>query len=222
MLVVPLYILVMRHWLLSQDLSLREMYVELLATISIIGSIIGQEVVMLLPVMMVRTHSKVLAVVAMMVLTVITQLVSVILAIVGNFNKRVCARAISAQTGTVTPRSPTIPILAVAKGKNAVFAKAIFFNQIFAKETNVRALIGSPPFEKFLNYPGCNVDYPRNIGNGYCNGGDHNTAECGSDGGDCDDFNAKDPNCKVVYPGGLNPGWIGNGQCDGRDYSQYC
>ena len=53
MLVVPLYILVMRHWLLSQDLSLREMYVELLATISIIGSIIGQEVVMLLPAMMI-------------------------------------------------------------------------------------------------------------------------------------------------------------------------
>jgi hypothetical protein len=51
--VVPLYILVMRHWLLSQDLSLREMYVELLATISIIGSIIGQEVVMLLPAMMI-------------------------------------------------------------------------------------------------------------------------------------------------------------------------
>ena len=38
-------------------------------------------------------------------------------------------------------------------------------------------------------------------------------AECGFDGGDCEDFNAKYPNCTVSYPS-----WIGDGDCDSGDY----
>jgi hypothetical protein len=63
------------------------------------------------------------------------------------------------------------------------------------------------------DYPNCNVDYPSWIGNGYCEGGDYNTAECGFDGGDCDYFNNY-PNCNAQPP------WrIGDGYCDGGDYN---
>ena len=48
-------------------------------------------------------------------------------------------------------------------------------------------------------------------GNGRCDGGDFNTKECGYDGGDCKDFNAKNyTNCNVE-----NPFWVGDGVCDG-------
>ena len=50
-------------------------------------------------------------------------------------------------------------------------------------------------------------------GNGDCNGGSYNTAECGFDGGDCDTFN-KYPNCDVSYPS-----LIGDGICNGGDYN---
>jgi hypothetical protein len=53
------------------------------------------------------------------------------------------------------------------------------------------------------------VEYPGNIGSGYCNGGVYNTEECGFDGGDCEEFNTLYPNCTVD-----NPGWIGNEYCN--------
>eukprot|EP00979_Chaetoceros_neogracilis_P012553 scaffold3353_cov298-Chaetoceros_neogracile.AAC.4 len=64
------------------------------------------------------------------------------------------------------------------------------------------------------SYPNCNVGYPVLIGNGVCQGGDYNTAECGSDGGDCDDFNLAYPHCNVDRPYS-----IGNGSCSGVDYN---
>ena len=46
------------------------------------------------------------------------------------------------------------------------------------------------------------------IGNGHCDHGWYNTLECGFDGGDCEDWNAKFPNCNAEYPYEL-----GNGSC---------
>ena len=45
-----------------------------------------------------------------------------------------------------------------------------------------RALVDEVP-----GYPDCNVDVPSWIGNGLCDGGAYNTAQCGWDGGDCDE-----------------------------------
>jgi len=54
-------------------------------------------------------------------------------------------------------------------------------------------------------------------GNGRCDGGDFNTIECGYDGGDCKDFNAKNyTNCNVE-----NPFWVGDGVCDGDKEGYY-
>jgi len=53
------------------------------------------------------------------------------------------------------------------------------------------------------------VDYPEQIGDGLCNGGEFNTEECGFDGGNCDAFNFEYPNCFVDYPER-----IGDGGCD--------
>jgi hypothetical protein len=52
------------------------------------------------------------------------------------------------------------------------------------------------------------------VGNGRCNSGDYNTAECGFDGGDCEEFNNKYPNCNVAFPY-----LIGDGYCYGGDYN---
>ena len=63
----------------------------------------------------------------------------------------------------------------------------------------------------YLNYPDCAAaaSHPLKIGDGYCNHGyGGNTAECGFDGGDCDDWNAKFSNCNTDYPMD-----IGNGSC---------
>lgn len=65
------------------------------------------------------------------------------------------------------------------------------------------------------DYPNCHVDHPEEIGDGNCDGfppWQHNTAECGWDGGDCvvDKF----PECHVEYPD-----WIGDGTCDGGDFN---
>lgn len=60
------------------------------------------------------------------------------------------------------------------------------------------------------NYPNCTVDWPSDIGDGRCDGGDYNTEECDWDGGDCLEFNEKYPNCTVGWPF-----WIGNGRCEG-------
>ncbi len=65
-----------------------------------------------------------------------------------------------------------------------------------------------------LYYTKCAVEYPDNIGNGYCTDfPPYNTAECGFDGGDCDLYNGL-TDCHVD-----NPTNIGNGDCD--DYSPY-
>jgi hypothetical protein len=65
------------------------------------------------------------------------------------------------------------------------------------------------------DYPNCtNVDYSGYIGDGYCHGGDYNTVECGFDGGDCEEFNAKYPNCNADPPF-----LIGDGNCDGGIYN---
>jgi hypothetical protein len=70
-LVVPFPVILMGH-LLSQDLVLREIH-QIVATMSI-----KVLVLVVLPAMMVRTHSKVLAAAKSMVLTEIAQLVSVV------------------------------------------------------------------------------------------------------------------------------------------------
>jgi len=36
-----------------------------------------------------------------------------------------------------------------------------------------------------LEYPGCDVDFPDLVGNGWCSGGNYNTEACQWDGGDC-------------------------------------
>jgi hypothetical protein len=72
--------------------------------------------------------------------------------------------------------------------------------------------------EKYLN---CNVSSPSFIGDGNCDGGDYNTAECGFDGGDCDFFN-KYPKCTASYLSRDGNGYqleIGDGNCDGGDYN---
>jgi|AntRauTorckE5430_2_1112549.scaffolds.fasta_scaffold23765_1 hypothetical protein len=80
--------------------------------------------------------------------------------------------------------------------------------------------VNNPSLNKMQDYPNCNVQLPYHIGDGIChggtqfNGGDYNTAECGFDGGDCEEFNAKYPNCNVA-----NPSWIGAGHCNGGDYN---
>eukprot|EP00979_Chaetoceros_neogracilis_P006008 scaffold1174_cov281-Chaetoceros_neogracile.AAC.39 len=63
------------------------------------------------------------------------------------------------------------------------------------------------------DYPNC-IAYPLRIGDGNCDGGYYNTAACGFDGGDCEDFNNKYPNCNVAFPW-----WIGDGNCNGGDYN---
>lgn len=61
-------------------------------------------------------------------------------------------------------------------------------------------------------YPGCIVDDPEWVGNGFCQY-QFNTAECGWDGGDCDEFN-KYPACHVDHPS-----LIGNSHCDNNEFN---
>ena len=63
-------------------------------------------------------------------------------------------------------------------------------------------------------YPNCNLSSLafQYIGDGYCDGVDFNNLECGFDGGDCEDFNVKYPNCIVN-----NPQLMGNGKCDNQE-----
>eukprot|EP00979_Chaetoceros_neogracilis_P006004 scaffold1174_cov281-Chaetoceros_neogracile.AAC.35 len=70
-------------------------------------------------------------------------------------------------------------------------------------------------------YPNCRYAYfPSRIGDGICHGGDYNTVECGFDGGDCEEFNAKYPNCNVFPPSFIGyPSYIGDGNCDGGSYN---
>lgn len=64
-----------------------------------------------------------------------------------------------------------------------------------------------------IPYPNCDVTQMQNVGDGFCDGYEFNTQECGWDGGDCDAFNLNTPNCSVPYPY-----LVGNGYCDGYDY----
>ena len=59
-------------------------------------------------------------------------------------------------------------------------------------------------------YPDCNVDMPSRLGDGFCDGENYNTIECGWDAGDCVEINLKYPDCHVD-----NPARIGDGYCDG-------
>ena len=74
----------------------------------------------------------------------------------------------------------------------------------------------------YLNYPDCAAaaSHPLWIGDGYCNHGyGGNTLECGFDGGDCEDWNAKFPNCKTDYLADIG---IGDGRCDGNYNTAEC
>merc|ERR1712127_667068 len=51
------------------------------------------------------------------------------------------------------------------------------------------------------DYPNCQVEEPDRVGDGECDGGSYDTAECEWDGGDCD--------CHV------DPVFLGDGNCDG-------
>jgi len=59
------------------------------------------------------------------------------------------------------------------------------------------------------------VDRPVWIGNRACDGGAYNNIECGWDGGDCEEFNAKYLNCTEEYPCYK----IGNRRCYGGAYN---
>lgn len=56
-------------------------------------------------------------------------------------------------------------------------------------------------------YPDCTVRNPRDVGDGFCDGQDYNTEECGWDGGDCIDFNKNYPDCKAKYPFRMGDGY---------------
>lgn len=60
------------------------------------------------------------------------------------------------------------------------------------------------------NFSNCNVKKPFLIGDGKCNGGEYNTADCNYDNGDCLEFNSNYKNCDVKYPL-----WVGDGYCQG-------
>lgn len=47
---------------------------------------------------------------------------------------------------------------------------------------------------------GCNVGIFTCLGDGRCDGGMYNTEVCEWDGGDCDEFNKKYPDCIVPFP----------------------
>lgn len=59
-------------------------------------------------------------------------------------------------------------------------------------------------------FPNCEIWYSYlTIGDGKCDGGPQNSAECGWDGSDCIDFNAQYQHCNTAFP------WkVGNGRCD--------
>ena len=67
------------------------------------------------------------------------------------------------------------------------------------------------------DYPDCDADWPRNIGNGRCSGkvGGYDTLECKYDGGDCTAF-------REMYPGCLapRPDWVGDGICNDGLYAK--
>ena len=83
-------------------------------------------------------------------------------------------------------------------------------------------------------YPDCNVDvsgipwYARNLGDGFC-APQLNIPECGFDGGDCDEFNAKYPNCVPLYEskvfGGFYMSWTNfpnDTECDSYLNTEDC
>ena len=79
----------------------------------------------------------------------------------------------------------------------------------------VGVLFGSRKGQMLLKgYPDCRAHVPLAIGDGFCDGEEYNTAECGWDGGDCVEFNEQYPNCHVDYPY-----FIGDGFCDGGEYN---
>jgi len=67
------------------------------------------------------------------------------------------------------------------------------------------------------DYPDCDADWPRNIGNGRCSGkvGGYDTLECKYDGGDCTAF-------REMYIGCLapRPDWVGDGICNDGLYAK--
>ena len=80
--------------------------------------------------------------------------------------------------------------------------------------TVVGVLFGTTKGQLLLmGFPKCNIAYPSFIGDGYCDGRDYNTAECGWDGGDCNLYNSY-PYCHVDWPHQL-----GDGDCD--NYGAY-
>ena len=79
--------------------------------------------------------------------------------------------------------------------------------------TVLGVLFGTDRGQLLLNgFPNCIVEHSDYVGNGSCDGGDYNTAECGWDGGDCvlDGY----PDCHVDYPY-----YVGSGRCSGGDYN---
>ena len=65
---------------------------------------------------------------------------------------------------------------------------------------------GGDCLELMDNDPGCIVNVFHKIGNGYCDFGEYNTAACQYDGGDCDDFNSKYPDCLGILNSELGDG----------------
>ena len=81
-------------------------------------------------------------------------------------------------------------------------------------------------------YPDCTASVKGWLGDGACDGGDYNNAECGWDGGDCCETTCPDSNCgstdcqdpdapaPVLFPNCDEAlSYLGDGYCNGGDYN---
>ena len=88
------------------------------------------------------------------------------------------------------------------------WGKKLSKEEILPESSSSRSVQTVPP-------PGCEVDYPYDYADGWCDY-EYNTEVCEWDGGDCLDHNDEPlpPGCTVLFPSS-----IGDGFCDGVDYN---
>jgi hypothetical protein len=99
------------------------------------------------------------------------------------------------------------------------FVNTIKQHQPQQKQKGQRDVNSNPSLNKMQDYPNCDVTFPSFIGDGHCSTRyNYNTAECGFDGGDCEEFNRvinKYPYCSVSTYKAYR---IGDGNCN-DDYN---